>query len=747
MKNSNCFKILIIFAWVSFFTATAFGVYPRTEASNKEDAQNRPKIGLVLGGGGARGAAHVGVLKVLEEYNVPIDYVIGTSMGSIVGGLYAAGMSPQEMEAIFNLVPWNDMFSDRPPEVLLPFRHKKDNQRLMAFELGVKHGKITLPKGFIPGQKLGFLLQKLTLNVANIDNFDELPIPFRAVSADLATGEAVVHDHGSLNEAMRASMSIPGVFTPVEMDGRILIDGGIVNNVPIEIARQIGADVIIAIDVGTPLSKVGDLKNMLDVTMQMIGILTQKNVDNSIAQLTEKDLFIRPELGDIGSSNFTRTTEAIKLGEKKTRQFVDKIKRYSISSADYKMHLARQRAREMKPIIINFVKVNETSRVHPKKIIGKIKTKAGEKLDTEKLQKDLNRVYAIGDFETVDFKIVGKEGEKGLLIDAKEKEWGPNYLRFGINLSANFTGDSEYTILADYRMTQLNALGAEWRTVGRFGEQTGIFSEFYQPLNMQEYFFVAPRITYKSRLEDIYKDDDRIAEYRVDYLGGGFDLGINFSSFAEGRVGLRRGTIDAKPEAGGADLPEFEGIQEGAIVAKLEYDQLDNHTFPKTGFKTRIGLFASDEDLGADFTYENLEFTFLKATTFNKKHTVITSFVIGTSLDENTPFYDQFTLGGFLSLSGLGRGQLRGQHKGLGQLLYFYRFDKAFDLVSNFHIGGGVEAGNVWDHRDDIELDDAVLSGTVFAGFDNFIAPLYGGYGRAEGTDEGIFYLFLGKMF
>ncbi|KKM18782.1 hypothetical protein LCGC14_1662220, partial [marine sediment metagenome] len=274
MKNSICPKILIIFAWISFFMATALSVCPLTEASNKEDTLNRPKIGLVLGGGGARGAAHVGVLKVLEEYNVPIDYVVGTSMGSIVGGLYAAGMSPQEMEAIFNLVPWNDLFSDRPPEVLLPFRHKEDNQRLMAFELGVKDGKIVLPKGFIPGQKLGFLLQKLTLNVADIDNFDELPIPFRAVSADLATGEAVVHDHGSLNEAMRASMSIPGVFTPIEIDGRVLVDGGIVNNVPIEIARQIGADVIIAIDVGTPLSKVEDLKDMLDVTMQMIGILT-----------------------------------------------------------------------------------------------------------------------------------------------------------------------------------------------------------------------------------------------------------------------------------------------------------------------------------------------------------------------------------------------------------------------------------------------------------------------------------------
>lgn len=748
MKETIRFeKILLISSLIVGMLIAAAQVSIASAAQADTDII-RPKIALVLGGGGARGAAHVGIIKVLEENNVPIDLIIGTSMGSIIGGLYAAGYSPDELDQLMNDIDWGDLFTDQPSEEYLSFRRKKDQLRLMRIEMGITKDGITFKRGVISGQKFGFLLKKLTIHKAHINNFDELNIPFRAIAADLETGEVVVIGKGSLNEAIRASLSLPGIFPPIEIDGRTLVDGGIVNNVPIEVAKELGADIIIAVDVGTPLDDIENVKSALDVSMQSMGILGKRNVDESLALLTDKDLFIRPELGDIKTESFSRAPDAVDLGEQAALQVVDKIKRYSVSDLEFEKFLAKQRAKEFKPITIDFIKIKDLKRTHKKTVKGRLKTKPGDKLDFDKLYNDLTRVYSMGHFETVNFKIIEENNKTGLLIEATEKQWGPNYLKLGVNMSSDSDGDSGYTLLADYRMTQLNELGGEWKNVISFGETRGIFSEFYQPLDVQNYFFVAPFVNVSRRLEAVYSGDRRIAEYRVDQLRGGLDLGINFSSLAEGRIGIVKGVLEAKPEIGGLSLPKFESVEEAAIVAKLEYDQLNNHNFPKTGIQFKVALFASNKDMGADLSYENLEMSFIKATTLGSKHTVLCMVRASTSLDEDTPFYDQFTLGGFFSLSGLGENQLRGQHKGLGSLIYYYKFgNKSLGMASKLHLGVGMEMGNVWDDKDDIDFNDLILSGTVFVGIDNILGPIYLGYGLAEGTSEGRFYFFLGKTF
>ncbi len=736
-------KIIAAITLSCFLTFISAGFFPLARAQEKK----RLKIGLVLGGGGARGAAHVGILKVLEENNVPVDYIAGTSMGAIVGGLYASGMSPESIEELFNATDWQDIFSDRPSEKYLSFRHKQDQKQLMDFEMGVKKGRLVLPRGVISGQKLDFELKKLTLPVADIDNFDNLPIPFRAISADLSTGEMIIHSRGNLSEAIRASMSIPGAFSPVKIDGRVLVDGGIVNNLPIEVVKGMGADIIIAVDVGKPLKEAEKLNSLVDITMQVLNIMTMKNVNDSVSLLTEEDILIRPDLGNIGVSSFSRSPEAIRNGEEAARKMADRIKQYSVSPEVYKSYLARQRSGEAPPIKIDFIEVKSPSRVSPKAIKGRIKTRAGEILDLKKLEQDLTRIYAMGDFETVDFKIIEKESEEGLLIDTQEKEWGPNYLRFGLNLLADSDGNSEFTLLNDYRMTQINSLGGEWKNVLNIGRTTGIFSEFYQPLDIQSYFFVSPQISAARFLEDIYEEGSLIAEYRVDYIWGGVDMGVNLGSFAEGRLGLRRGVVQAEPEVGGSNLPSFSDIQEGAIVAQLEYDQLDNHKFPKQGIFAGVDFFSSNRNLGSDFSYQKLECSLVKATTFGNKHTVILLFNSGISLDEETPFYDEFTLGGFLGLSGYGEKQLRGQHMGLFDLVYFYNIAKTNGFVTNVYIGGSFEAGNVWNNRRDIKLDDLLFGGTVLIGIDTKIGPLYLGFGQSEDSPDGKAYLFLGQIF
>ncbi|MFA6378574.1 MAG: patatin-like phospholipase family protein, partial [Candidatus Omnitrophota bacterium] len=704
---------------------------------------NRPKIGLVLGGGGARGAAHVGVLKVLEVNHVPIDFIVGTSMGSIVGGLYAAGYSPDEIEELFNKIDWNEMLSDRPTEDVLPFRNKKDFQRLSNLEMGIKNGKILFPRGIIAGQKLDFMLNKLTIHTVDLKNFDQLRIPFRAVATDVVTGQMVVFDKGNLAEAIRASMSVPGAFPPVKVGNRLLIDGFVAKNVPVEIAKEWGADIIIAVDVGAELLKESELKTLIDITSQMFNILSQKNVDESLKLLTDKDLLIRPELQGIGQGDFVKTPEAAKCGEKSALNHVEEIQRYSVSDKEYQTFLVHQRVREQNPIMIDFVEVTKPKRVNEQLVKGQIKTKPGKPLDFDQLERDLTNVYAIGDFETVGFNIEEQNGKKGLVFNTQEKSWGPEYLRFGFNLQSDIGTSNNYTTILDYRHTQLNSLGGEWKVVGQIGQNSGVFTDFYQPLDAQNYFFIDPQLFYGKNLQDIYSGNKKTTQYKKTEGGGGFDLGVNLKSYVEARIGLRRSVINAEPEIG-TDQPSFSNVQKGGVLAQIDFDQLDDHRFPTHGIKAETNLFLSEAGLGADQSYQKLDLGLAKATTAGR-HTIVAALKGGMSLDDKTPYYDQFSLGGFMNLSGLAQDQLRGKNMGVGELVYYYKLVETTGFANKIYIGGSFEAGNVWEDKKNFGKD-LIYSGSAFVGLDTILGPLYIGYGMADGY-SGRAFVYLGKTF
>src|SRR6202522_2125080 len=261
-------------------------------------AEVRPRICLVLSGGGARGMAHIGVLKILEELKVPIECIAGTSMGAIVGGLYASGMTAEQIDSTMRPVDWQEAFRDAPPRLALAFRRKQDDRNfLVKLPLGLKHGKILLPKGFIQGQKLQETLRQLTLPFSNSTDFDLLPTPFRAVATDLETGNAVIMDKGDLSIAMRASSSAPGVFPPVDHEGRLLVDGGVAENLPVSVARAMHADILIVSDVSYPLQPRAALDSALSITNQMLAILVRKDSDRQRASLGSRDVLIQPDLG------------------------------------------------------------------------------------------------------------------------------------------------------------------------------------------------------------------------------------------------------------------------------------------------------------------------------------------------------------------------------------------------------------------------------------------------------------------
>ncbi len=289
------------------FCQIALSASAQNPSSTTLATTERPKIGLVLSGGGARGFAHIGVLKVLEENNVPIDYIVGTSMGSIIGGLYAIGLTPEEIEHGVKGIAWDKVFNDFAYREYKTFRRKKDDFDFFNIHrVGITSDGLQLSPGLIEGQQIELALDRLAYPGFHINHYDDLRIPFRAIATNIENGEPFVIDSGNIARAMRASMSIPGALPAITIDDTLLVDGGIANNIPINIARKMGADIVIVVDVSSPLSDKEDIKSTIDVTAQLTTIMTRRIADSQLKTLKDKDVLIVPGAKDISSSDFDK---------------------------------------------------------------------------------------------------------------------------------------------------------------------------------------------------------------------------------------------------------------------------------------------------------------------------------------------------------------------------------------------------------------------------------------------------------
>ena len=361
-----------------------------------------PTIGLALSGGGARGIAHVGVLKVLDELRVPIHCVTGTSMGAIVGATFASGRTPEEMERLVLDVDWDEIFRDQPPRDEIAVRRKMDDYRnLFAPEFGVKEGGLALPKGVLAGVSIESFFRRLSAPALGVSDFNKLPIPFRAVAADIETGQAVVLDHGNLSQAMRASMSVPGAMSPVEIDGRLLVDGFIADNLPIDQARKLCADVIIAVDISTPPLTRSQLTSALSVVGQLANFLGKENVDKQLKSLTDKDVLIRPDLDGISPGRFSRSADAIKAGEQATWALADKLKRYSLPPEQYAALRATQVSEERALGTVDQIQIEGLQRTNPAVVRELVQSEPGQPLAEEKVGSDLRRIFGTRDYESM----------------------------------------------------------------------------------------------------------------------------------------------------------------------------------------------------------------------------------------------------------------------------------------------------------------------------------------------------------
>ncbi|MBT8080707.1 MAG: patatin-like phospholipase family protein [Gammaproteobacteria bacterium] len=707
-------------------------------------ALERPRVGLVLGGGGARGAAHIGVLRELERQRIPIDAIAGTSMGAIVGGLYASGMSVDDLEKLIESLNWKEAFTDDSSRRDLRFRRKEDDVSFPApIEFGYRDGEILIPKGVIQGQKLGLILRKLTLPAAAIDDFDELEIPFRAVASDLGTGEAYVMDGGDLALAIRASMSLPAVFSPVELDGRVLVDGGLVSNVPVDAIRSMGVDVIIAVDVEFPLYPPEQLDSAVAITAQVLTVLIRKDTVRQLAELDDDDVLIRPDLGEFGSADFTSITKTIQPGVDATAAASGKLANLALSAEQFDQHLAARVMRSMPEERLAFVRVIDDGPFSSRVVLSRLHTAPGDRINHDRIARDADRLHGLSFYEQVDYRILEEGGKFGVEFNTRAKEWGPNFINFGLSLEDNFEGRTAFNLAGRVTRAGINALGAEWRTDLQLGTNPVVFTEFYQPLSFDSRFFVAPRLQYQSNSLNVFVAGDEIARYRVSGGELGLDVGREFGLWGEFRLGVLTGKGDAKLKTGQPVVPNID-FDEGAVFARFRVDTLDDAQIPLSGTRLGVEWLASRTGLGADDSFDLVTFDMIKAWT-RGRHTINAGLSFNTSVDSDSQLRNLFSLGGFLNLSGLARGQLSGQHSGVAKLLYYRRTGAIGGLVDlPFYVGASLEGGNVWAERSDISFDSLRAHGSVFAGFGTFFGPLILAAGFGEGGEKN-FYLTLGN--
>ncbi|HSH93796.1 MAG TPA: patatin-like phospholipase family protein [Roseimicrobium sp.] len=714
----------------------------------KEPDGRRPKIGLVLSGGAAFGVSHIGVLKALEELQIPVDYVAGTSMGAVVGGLYASGLSPGEIEHWFREADWHYLLSDHQPRESESLRTKERGFALnQGMEFQIEDNTLKLPKAFVSGRNVMASLRKLTVPVREIHDFDRLPIPFRAIATDIETGDKVVLGDGDLVQCIRASMSIPAIFLPVEREGRLLADGGSSSNLPISTVKEMGADVIIAVDATEALRKGADLDTASAMAIQVVSILLNNQMDLEKQLLKPGDVLLRVIVPDMAATDFVKAVKGIDVGYAETMKARETLSHLSMTSAAFDRHLARQRLPREDSVIVEFLKVRTPDgkvASHPvKHPFNFLLNDEDARIRMQNMVADLGEFHQ---YEVADYEVIQEGDNYGLMIEAREHKNGRHHVQFGFDFGYSSTDEGDYNLLLAHRMTDLNRWGAEWVNYLSLGTTTGLRTEWYQPLDSERRFFVAVHGLASSVFIDARDQDDNPMRFRQkDYLGG-LDVGMRLWQAGELRLGYAAGSSGLHRRLGVPDDVPSQADR-GWLHADLSVDTLDAPNFATRGFYGKVSVAASRRELGDVADYTRLFGQVYKPLTFGK-NTIVPRLSGSVKLEgDDVPLHDQGSLGGFLNLSGLAPGVLFGENYALAELVYYRRIAELNPSTGRgIYAGFSAEYGEVWGPGRGFDLEGGTMAGSIFLGADTVLGGLYLGAGVAEGGDVGV-YLQLGRLF
>lgn len=702
-------------------------------SSTLAGAAERPRIGLVLGGGGARGAAHIGVLEVLKEQRIPVDCVSGTSMGALVAGAFASGLSPEEMVSAMDKANWRDMFDDSPPIYDANPRRKIISRRFIpGLEMGVNEKGVEALPGAVDGQKIKLFINRLVHEEYGESQIENMPISLSIISTDLVTGNKVVFRQGSLTKAMRASMSVPAAMSPVEDDGKLLVDGCLVDNVPIdEVHDQCNPDVVIVVNVGSPLLKAEQIGGIPSTLAQMVNILTKQNVTRSLARLRPDDILIKPELDGISSGDFGMYKDAIKRGRTAAEALLPRLRPLAADKLQYEEWLAHSRRDfPASPPVVNAIEIAKMKRVNPEYVERYLQKHDDTPVDIDKLDADLGRIYGDGEYRSVDYSLLTTRDKNILRVTPLEKSFGPDYMRFGLNMET--TGDeSIYNFRVAYHKTWLNQLGGEWLTGVQVGNEPGVFTEFYQPLDPKRRFFFEPKLAFSRKNINIYQNNRNLARYQSDAyiidLRGGINVGL-LGPVTFGWTG-RYQSVDLEI---GEPILNLDKDRIQGLLATVNFDQFDRLYDPRHGWAIRGSYFDALDD---DYSKARLD---VSGAEHFDDFVLIGRLQFAGSPVGTLPAYDAVALGGFLNLSGFLPEQIIGDALYYGSIRAEYILGQLpIGLHGDMRVGLALETGKVDGRYTETELEGWQNSAAVYLGGETPIGPVYIGFGYApEGSSS-----------
>ena len=693
----------------------------------------RPRIGLVLGGGGARGIAHLSVIKEIERQGIPVDCIAGTSMGSLVGGLYASGMSSADMEKMLLTMDWNTVMKDTVARKDRSFRRKQDDlESLAPAKPGIDKNGLRIPSGLLAGENIQLFLERQIAASSGVTDFNRLPIPYRAVATDINTGKAVILDSGSLAKAMRASMSIPGAFNPVTIDGRILVDGGMVNQVPVDVVRAMGADIVIAVDVGTPLSAITSQSSALAIGDQVMGLLTVGNTQAQLATLGPKDILIQPDLGkEVTTSSFEKAALALEIGDKAAAAAAPKL----AALARPELPARRPAPNRDAQTRIAFIELDNQSEYDDRIFSHPLNSLKGETIDRDEIDKQIHAIYGQYPLELVSYEVVEKQGETGLKVTVTPPVVGKYFGEYGLNFSSSSSGQFLFNITTGVTVAPMNPSGGELRTLLTLGDEPSLSSEWYQPLAPASPFFTAIRVGYENPLLSLVDGNENVlVEYSAPTVFMSAKLGRSYGNWGELSLQANIANGQLERNIGSPLFPEY-GYQRRELVLGFTIDTADSLYLPRDGNLLAASVVSSVNAWGSDDDYRQFNFDLMHARAIGK-HSGFAGLRYHNTFSGNAGFQNFYGLGGVTRFAGYQPQQQFAENYAL--VFAGYNFELGKLLGRSLVLGGSLERGKIW-YDNAVIFDEYQTHGSVYLGFDSWIGLLMMGYGRSNDGDSNIF--------
>ena len=708
-------------------------------------APERPRIGLVLAGGGAKGGAHVGALKVLEEMRVPIDCIAGTSIGALVGAGYATGQPAAEIEKFVTGIDWAAVIGGAGRRTLEPIEQKRlALEAGSKLQMGLVDGKIVTPSGLADASSIDDLLRSYVARARTVSDFDKLPIPFRAVATDMMTGDMIVLDHGDIATAMRASMAIPGAFSPVVLDPWILSDGGMVRNIPIDVARNTCADIVVVVNLVEPPPTREKLVQAQQLLSRSMDVMFEANEKAQLATLTDRDILINVPMGDISTADFDRLPETIPLGEVAARKVADRLSALAVPAAQYTAWRDSITTSQVIEAKVADVRVEGLEYVNPEYLRTLTAINAGNVVAVGDISDDARRMAALDELDTVAYRLEGDPQASTLVWMPTEISLGQSVLRPALGLFADGGGDFKFLMGVQHVRHWINPLGAQWRNQLQIGDESSLSTNFYQPLDVGQRLFVEPGLFVERIVEDVYNRGERIATYEFIDAGGRIDLGWNTSRNAQMRLGYVFDQRKTRVDTGLELLPQVDADDAG-LEFSVRYDSRDTSTFATKGLAAAVRYEVLDDTFGSDRDWERLEAGIRKAISIGKYVTWL-SLAGGTDLDSDLPEDRLFSLGGSRVLPGYQYDELRVSDYWVGETSFLRRL-KVLSPVKNqaIYAGLGLQAAGLYDRLDVAGSDDeeVIYGGYLFLAGPTALGTFTLGVGFAEG--EANVWLSIGK--